>query len=98
MAIMHFYLSLSNYLKWSEFTDILEEYEEFIEFLFISAVFLVFYQYYLESFYLEIHNYNSKLIQEQKKNETILREFNQKLEQQVKVKTKELNDMLEQQK
>jgi len=98
MTFANFYLSLSNYLKWSELTLILEDYEEFIEFFFIVAVFLVVYQFYLESFYTEINNYNSKLIQEQKKTESILKDFNQELEQQVKIQTKGLNDLLEQQK
>jgi len=96
--IAQLYLSVSNYLKWSEYLDIFEEYEEFIEFFFIIAVFLVFYQFYLESFYTEINNSNSMLVQEQVKSETILKDFNQELEQQVKIKTKELNDLLEQQK
>ncbi|MHA1647525.1 MAG: sensor histidine kinase [Promethearchaeota archaeon] len=98
MFIAHLYLSVSNFLKWSNYLDIFEEYEEFIEFFFIAAIFLIFYQNYLESFYSEINNYNSKLIQEQKKSEIILRDFNQELELQVKIKTKELNGLLEQQK
>ncbi|MHA1673449.1 MAG: ATP-binding protein [Promethearchaeota archaeon] len=72
MGIFHFILTLSNYLKWAKITDLFEEYEEFVEFLFITLAFLVFYQYYLDSFHLEIHNYNLKLIQEQKKSHTIL--------------------------
>jgi signal transduction histidine kinase len=98
MALANFYLSFSNYLRSSDFHSILEDYEEFIEFFFIATVFLVFYQYYMESFYLEINSYNSKLIQAQKETETILRDFNQELEQQVKIQTKGLKDLLGQQK
>jgi PAS domain S-box-containing protein len=75
LGILHFLLSLGNYLKWAEIFIGFEEYEEFIEFLFISSAFLVFYQLYLESFHEEIHNYNRKLIQEQKKMTTILRDL-----------------------
>jgi signal transduction histidine kinase/ActR/RegA family two-component response regulator len=77
LGMLHFVLSIGNYLNWADITSYFEEYEEFIEFLFILMAFLVLYQLYLESFHQEIFLSNCKLIQEQKKMATILMDLSE---------------------